>query len=78
MFEACHFWFVHDEWAGSRPRCGQGIKIKVSTFYVTRVTGPCMRVRITFQTTGPLPPALGASSTSSMLLDLTGTARPLA
>ena len=32
-------------------------------------------VRITFQTTGPSPPALEASSTSSRLLDLTGTGR---
>ena len=47
-------------------------KVPLFTLHVLR---DLVCVRITFQTTGPSPPALGASSTSSRLLDLTGTGR---
>ena len=48
---------------------------RVSTAFALHVFRDLVCVRITFQMTGPSPPALGASSTSSRLLDLTGTGR---
>ena len=56
--------------AGSRPRWTGNLPL-----FTLHVLRNLVCVRITFQTTGPSPPALGASSTSSRLLDLTGTGR---
>ena len=55
---------------GSSPRWTGNLPL-----FTLHVLRDLVCVRMTFQTTGPSPLALGASSRSSRLLDLTGTGR---